>query len=257
MKIHECQWRNLKRQNKLKVCELLRWKDAKLDEQQLLQYIKDGSFFGIVQATINFPEEARTKWRQLNFPPLFERISLEESQIEENMRNLILEKKWRFPLQPQLMLTWSVKEYITPTTLIQFYLEQGADIQIDWAIAFVKTNPLNQFIIGQTNARIQADREGKTMKSKLHKTISNSCYGRLSMNLSKRKEIRHSNGFYDAEFIKSSKLKQFSLLKCEDDNLIAYEYVFDKKNILDQIPVHLGHWILANSKLHVLKVMTS
>ena len=34
-----------------------------------------------------------------------------------------------------------------------------------------------------------------------------------------------------------------------------YEYVFDKKKILDQIPVQLGHWILANSKLHILEVM--
>ena len=153
------------------------------------------------------------------------------------------------------MLTWSVKNYITPTTLIQFYLKQGAEIKIDWAIAYYRSDPLNQFIQGQTASRIQADKEGKTMKSKLHKTISNSCYGRLSMNLTKRKEIKHSNGLYDANLLRNCNLKEVSLLNCEDDNVIAYEYVFDKKKILDLIPVQLGHWILANSKLHILEVM--
>ena len=254
IKINECQWRNFKRENNIEVCELLKWKGAKLDESQLLKSIKDGSFFGLVQATIIFPESSRTKWRQLNFPPLFERMSIEKEQIDEDMQNLVLQRKWKFPLNPQLMLTWSVKEYITPTTLIQFYLKQGAQVTIDWAIAYFRSNPLNDFINGQTRARIQADKDGKTMKSKLHKTISNSCYGRLSMNLTKRKLIKHSNGFYDAELMKNSQLKQFSLLQCEDDNLVAYEYIFDRKKILDQIPVHLGHWILANSKLHVLEV---
>ena len=74
------------------------------------------------------------------------------------------------------------------------------------------------------------------------------------MNLTKRKEIKHSNGLYDADLLKNCNLKQFSMLKCEDDNLLAYEYVLEKKKILDQIPVQLGHWILANSKLHILEV---
>ena len=254
IKIHECQWKIIKRENKIKTCELLKWKDVKLNEYQLIKAIEDGEFFGIVQASIHFPEEARLKWRQLNFPPIFDRISLEKEQIDEETVELIAQKKWKFPLHPQLMLTWSVKNYIAPTTLIQFYLSQGAEIKIDWAVAYYKSDPLNDFIQGQTLSRIQADKEGKTMKSKLHKTISNSCYGRLSMNLSKRNRISHSNGFYDADLIKHCNLKQFSLLECEDDNLIAYEYIFDKKKILDQIPVHLGHWILSNSKLHILEV---
>ena len=255
VKIHECEWKEYRKQNDIQTCELLRWKDVKLNERQLIEAIRKGDFFGIVKASIHFPENTRKKWRELNFPPLFERMKLEQEQIDEEMVELILEKKWKFPLDDQLMLTWSVKNYITPTTLIQFYLKQGAEIKIDWAIAYYRSDPLNQFIQGQTASRIQADKEGKTMKSKLHKTISNSCYGRLSMNLTKRKEIKHSNGLYDANLLRNCNLKEVSLLNCEDDNVIAYEYVFDKKKILDQIPVQLGHWILANSKLHILEVM--
>ena len=255
MKINECEWKEYQKQNNIQTCELLRWKDVKLNEQRMIESIRKGDFFGIVKASIHFPENTRKKWRELNFPPLFERMKLEQEQIDDEMVELILKKKWKFPLDPQLMLTWSVKNYITPTTLIQFYLKEGAEIKIDWAIAYYRSNPLNQFIQGQTTSRIQADKEGKTMKSKLHKTISNSCYGRLSMNLTKRKEIKHSNGLYDANLLRNCNLKEFSLLNCEDDNVIAYEYVFDKKNILDQIPVQLGHWILANSKLHILEVI--
>ena len=254
IKIRECEWKDFQKQNNIPICELLRWRGVKLNEQQMLEAIQDGEFFGIVKASIHFPEQTRNKWRELNFPPLFERISLEKEQIDEEMAEQILQKKWKFPLHPQLMLTWSVQNYITPTTLIQFYLKQGAEIKIEWAIAYYRSDPLNHFIQGQTSSRIQADKEGKAMKSKLHKTISNSCYGRLSMNLTKRKEIKHSNGLYDADLLKNCNLKQFSMLKCEDDNLLAYEYVLEKKKILDQIPVQLGHWILANSKLHILEV---
>ena len=254
IKIHECEWKDFQKQNKIPTCELLRWKDKRLNERQLIQAIQKGEFFGIVKGSIHFPERTRKKWRELNFPPLFDRVSLNKEQIDEETVEQILQKKWKFPLNPQLMLTWSVKNYITPTTLIQFYLKQGAEIKIDWAIAYDRQDPLNHFIQGQTRSRIQADKEGKAMKSKLHKTISNSCYGRLSMNLTKRKKIKHSNGLYDADLLRNCSLKQFSLLKCEDDNLVPYEYIFDNKKILDQIPVQLGHWILANSKLHILEV---
>ena len=74
------------------------------------------------------------------------------------------------------------------------------------------------------------------------------------MNLNKRQTIKHGNGLNDTEMIKRSSLKQITLLNCEDDTYRAFEYVFRQSKYTDGIPVHLGAWILANSKLHVLEV---
>ena len=97
MKIHECEWKKYRKENDIQTCELLRWKDVKLNERQLIEAIRKGDFFGIVKASIHFPENTRKKWRELNFPPLFERMKLEQEQIDEEMVELILKKKMEIP----------------------------------------------------------------------------------------------------------------------------------------------------------------
>lgn len=74
------------------------------------------------------------------------------------------------------------------------------------------------------------------------------------MNLSKRQKIKHSNGLMDSKLASNRYLKQINLLSCESDTLRSYEYVLRHSMYTDSIPVHIGCWILASSKLHVLKV---
>ena len=171
VEMRECEWYKMKRTKKIPQSELLKWRNKSFTSNQLLKLIKNGEFFGLCQVSIDFPEEYRQKWRKINFPPIFDRISLSEEMVVPEIRKLLSAKKTKFPLSPQLMLTFSAKEYICPTTMIQFYLEEGANIEIDWAIAYTEGLPLRDFINGQTESRIAADREGKKMKSKLHKDI--------------------------------------------------------------------------------------
>ena len=50
-------------------------------------------------------------------------------------------------------------------------------------------------------------------------------------------------------------MKNVTPLFCEDDTIMSWEYTLRKKSYMDQIPVHLGAWILATSKLHLLEVI--
>ena len=74
------------------------------------------------------------------------------------------------------------------------------------------------------------------------------------MNLSKRQKIKHSNGLMDSNLAFNRYLKQINLLSCEGDTLRSFEYVLRPSMLTDSIPVHIGCWILASSKLHILKV---
>ena len=74
------------------------------------------------------------------------------------------------------------------------------------------------------------------------------------MNLSKRQKIVHSNGLTDSKLVSNRYLKRINMLCCEDDTLRSFEYVLRPSMHTDTIPVHIGVWILASSKLHILKV---
>ena len=155
------------------------------------------------------------------------------------------------------MNCWSSKNFLCPSPLLIFYLNEGAEVNYHWIIAYARGKPFKQFIDGQTAARIQSDIENKPGKSKLHKDISNSSYGRLSMNLSKRTNLQHGSGAHDNLALKSRYLKYITPLFCEDDSLMSFEYTLKKKGYVDSIPVHIGCFILATSKLHLLEVKIS
>ena len=67
VKINECEWKEYQKQNNVQTCELLRWRDVKLNEQRLIEAIRKGEFFGIVKASIHFPENTRKK-SQIELP---------------------------------------------------------------------------------------------------------------------------------------------------------------------------------------------
>ena len=75
------------------------------------------------------------------------------------------------------MNSYSSENFICPTPLLIFYKNEGAVITYKWVIAYERGKPFKEFIDSQTAARIQSDIENKPGKAKLHKDLSNSCYG--------------------------------------------------------------------------------
>ena len=151
------------------------------------------------------------------------------------------------------MCNWKAENFIVPTEMLKWYLNEGAKITLNWAISYVKGTPLKDFIDLMTEKRIKADRDGKPSLSLLYKTISNSCYGRLSMNLRKRSRYEHGSGSFDRSLI-TRNLKHINPLLIEDGELVSWEYNYHKTSYQDSVPVHCGAFILTTSKLHVLKV---
>ena len=76
------------------------------------------------------------------------------------------------------MGSFQADNFICPSTLLKFYLRHGATVTIDWAIHYVPSRALEEFIDYQTAARIRADINEEPQKSKLAKDICNSFYGR-------------------------------------------------------------------------------
>ena len=78
----------------------------------------------------------------------------------------------------QLMLRFKATNHFLPSEFLQFYLNHGALVTIDYAIHYVGETSLNTFVEKQKDLRIQADLAGHPEKSFLAKTVLNSAYGR-------------------------------------------------------------------------------
>ena len=76
------------------------------------------------------------------------------------------------------MLRFRAFDHFLPSEFLQFYLNHGALVTIDYAIHYVGSNSLAKIVEKQKQLRIQADLAGHPEKSFLAKTILNVSYGR-------------------------------------------------------------------------------
>ena len=96
IEIRGCQW-------KAKKTTIQSWSFSKfwgktytLDE--LVQFIKNESFFGLVKVDLFTPEDAKSRWKALNIAPLITRQKLQECSVSPMMIELIKARNIKFPL---------------------------------------------------------------------------------------------------------------------------------------------------------------
>ena len=78
--------------------ELFKYHNKVLSIEQIEDDIMQERLFGVCKIDIAIPKERRSKWEARNFPPIIAKKSLSEDQISEEMRNLLYQKKTKFPL---------------------------------------------------------------------------------------------------------------------------------------------------------------
>ena len=97
--MYECQWARIKRQKKIPDLDIFKYHNKKLKPQELLRQIRDGEFFGMVKCKeISIPKEKRQMWLDMNFPPLFTKVELDENELSPFMLAKLKQKGAKFPL---------------------------------------------------------------------------------------------------------------------------------------------------------------
>ena len=128
-----------------------------LSEDQLLQGITDGRFFGYVQCDIEFPEHLRSYFS--NFPPIFKNTVVSREDIGTLMREYA-EKENIMP-QPRRMLISSfilLKGTII-TALICFFLKLGLVCKkIHQIVQYTPRKCFNNFVESAVDARRYGDK---------------------------------------------------------------------------------------------------
>ena len=150
--IRGCEWKEKKKSlGPIKIFSNF-W-GRKHSQEEFIQYIKNGTFFGLVKCDIFCPEDARSRWKSINFAPLINRVELDEESISPYMLEICKDKGVKFPLNgnltlnsysnfdlEQLTTTFNANNIILPSEVLQWYIHVGLVIKkIHYGIEFKGT----------------------------------------------------------------------------------------------------------------------
>ena len=164
--IYECEWRALrqtirakeKRTNqKLLVSRISQFlSQPSVSETEILDAIALDKFYGIVCLDISTPADVIEKFKHLNFPFIFNQLSVTEELLSPETLEMARERNIKFPYESKT-LTWNAKGFIACTPLLRFYLELGMKLEnVRWALQYERGAPFAGFVKRMVEERIAA-----------------------------------------------------------------------------------------------------
>ena len=190
LRIYECIWLKMKVQVKVNISKFFARKDINANE--IMNAVASGDFYGIIRCDIASPPSVIEHFGKLNHPPIFTHMHVDEDMVGNSMKNLLKEKNVKYPLEKQLTLVFHHKQYVLNTDLARFYLEKGMELtNLTLAVEYTKSKPLANFIETVTKKRKEATRIGDQNLQNTWKLVNNSSYGRMTLNLTKRRKYKY------------------------------------------------------------------
>ena len=188
----ECVWTAFKKEKKPVLSTPNFFGRKNIKEIEIIEAIKNDTFYGLIQADIRSPPEVIDYFSKLNHPPIFNHIEVTESMLGEQIKKLLNEKKTKYPLPKQLTLTFNADQYLMTSDLAKFYLEKGLVISnLKLAIEYNKDQPLAEFVQLVTDKRKEATRKKDSNLQNTFKLCMNSCYGKTGLNLEKLRKFQY------------------------------------------------------------------
>ena len=98
-----------------------------------------------------------------------------ESEITEEVREELKRKNTKYPLPPQLMLSYEIENDIICTDLLKFYLLNCRAVieDIKWCQIYERQKPFHQFVENHVRMRIASDYQKLPQRASLYKLILN------------------------------------------------------------------------------------
>ena len=186
----ECEWFKIKVPVKVNISKFFGKKN--ICENQIMKAIANDEFYGIIRCDISSPPSVIEHFSQLNHPPIFAHMQIEECMIGSAMKNILSARNVKYPLDKQLTLVFHHKQYVLNTDLAKFYMEKGMNLtNLTLALEYTRCKPLAHFVETVTAKRKEATRIGDNNLQNTWKLVNNSSYGRMTLNLLKRRGYKY------------------------------------------------------------------
>ena len=154
--MRSCQWH--KQRKKLNYTSKLSRFIGKnqISEEQILEAVLDGHFFGMVKVDLTTPDHIIEKYKHLNFPLIFSDAEITEEMLSESTLTEVRKSTRKFP-HKCLTLKWNAVGIILATPLLQFYLSIGMiATNIEWALQYNESRPFERFVQELVDVRVNS-----------------------------------------------------------------------------------------------------
>ena len=230
----ECVYRrNMSKNDPPLLCTFFNSK--KISSNDILTAILQDRAFGLLKCDIITPEHAQKKYLDLNFPPIFRHVQVTKDMLTPEYQELADRLKKKLPIPKQLTLTFNATGIVLASPLVKYYIQNGLVVtNVYYFVEYIPDNVFQPFVTEMVKMRVQATIDDNSQKQNISKLMMNSSWGRLAMNVSKRKNIR---------YIRRKEMKKHKTLFLRNVDGLHSEYEVDlleltkdKKSIIDSIP---------------------
>ena len=91
--IYECDWKKMKKQQKIENTFSIFLERNRVTETELLQAICENKLFGLVKCSLRSPQHVIERYMKVNFPPIVRKVSPDPSMIDPEIRKDMAGKK--------------------------------------------------------------------------------------------------------------------------------------------------------------------
>ncbi|CAG5101507.1 Oidioi.mRNA.OKI2018_I69.YSR.g17157.t1.cds [Oikopleura dioica] len=249
--IHECKWRTIARSVKWKSKYLPLIEKKTGTEEQILAGIKDGSLYGFIVADVRCPLPIFEKFKNLNFPPVIQRLQMTPEMLSPYMKSRVEREKTT--LRETVVQTFNGDGLLMLTETAKFYMDIGLEVgNITKFIQYRGEKMLSKFVSRITEGRIKAILDKENELGLVYKTVGNSSYGKLGQKVGQPTNVYGDTRFLTEQSRKKT-FKYFTPLEMEDGDCDYYEITRNSTKVTDNKPLPMCVAILQHSKLLFLR----
>ena len=165
-----------------------------ISENKLIEDIRSGLMFGVVDCSIEVPELLREKFRE--FPPILKNCDVSLKDIGPHVKDFAHESNLLKKPRRMLISSFYLQRGPKITPLLQFYLEKGLVLnQVYWFIQYTPEKGFESFVNSVVEELREGDKNTSTsVVAETMKLIGSCSYGYQIMDRSKHSKTQYVIG---------------------------------------------------------------
>lgn len=232
-----------------KLPEYYRKNKSTLTQQELIDAVKSGELFGLVQVDIEVKQNYREYYN--DYPPLFFRHEVKFDDLGEIMQKHIRDFGLSQRNRTLLISSMRAERVFVATPLLKFYLENGLVVKhVYQSVEFNRMICFDAFAKECTDLRRKADRDpSRSALALLGKMCANTSYGSLLLS-----RFNHTDVLYVTSPRKASaKANDPRFLDMSVLGSDLFELRMGKKTTKVDLSIFIPFFILSYAKLRMLE----
>ena len=148
-----------------------------MSEQEVLEAVKEGTLFGLVECDIEVPKHLRAHFAEMT--PIFKNVKISRDDIGEPMKKYAEANHIMKQPRRSLIGSYKGKKILLTTPLLQWYLAHGLEVKIYQVIQYWPNDCFKAFGEKVSQARRDGDQDpDQAIIADTMKLLGNSAYGK-------------------------------------------------------------------------------